>query len=129
MSLSSALDSALKMGRLVEVARARLKRWKETHPEITQRAVAKAAGHEQSWFSNYLTGAQNANVDELDAMAREFGHTLAELLDLRPSSKEADLLEVFRSLPSEKRDFGIEVLKQIAPPKRRGHSRKQNGER
>jgi transcriptional regulator with XRE-family HTH domain len=117
------------MGRLVEVARARLQRWKDANPQITQRKVAETVGHEQSWVSFYLSGKQNATVDELDAMARAFNHTLAELLDLRPSSKEADLIEAFRELAPERRDFAIEVLRQIAPPKKRGRSRKQNGER
>ena len=117
------------MGQLVELARQRLTRWMDANQKITQRLVGEAVRHEQSWVSNFRSGAQQADVDELDAMARVFGNTLTELLDLRGNPKERDLLDAFYALPPEKRDFAIEMLRQIAPPKKRGRSRKQNDER
>ena len=117
------------MGHLVELARQRLARWMGTNPKVTQRMVGEAVRHEQSWVSHYLSGAQQADVDEMDAMARVFGNTLTELLDLRANPKERDLLDAFYQIPAEKRDFAIEMLRQLAPPKKRARSRKQTSDR
>lgn len=108
-----------KMGRLVEQARARLARWLEGHPALDQRVLARAAGHQQGWVSNYFAGRQQADVDEMEAMARVLGHTLNELFDLREHPQEQLLLDLFRALPEAKREFAIQMLQQISPPSAR----------
>jgi len=74
-------------------------------------------------------GDQDADIDQLDAMARVFGHTLNELIDLRPDPKERDLVEAFRALRPEARDLAVKVLDAMIPPVARGKSRARNGER
>ena len=103
------------MGRLVEQARARLQRWAEGQ-RVTQRTLAQAVGHQQAWISTYFSGSQQADVDELDALARALGHTIGELFDTQPNPQEQLLLELFRSLSPAKRDFAVQMLEQIAPP-------------
>lgn len=110
------------MKTLSELARERLSRWLESNSELTQEELARAAGHKQSWVSNYFKERQEATIDELDAMAKATGHTLFELFDLRPNPKENDLLDAYRAIEPDRRDFAIQVVKQLVRPKR-GRSR------
>lgn len=113
------------MGRLLELARHRLVQWMAANPQITQTAIGKAVGHHQVWVSRFKLGQQDADVDELEAMARVFGHTLTELLDLRPDPKERELVDAYRGIEPAKRSLAIEVVKAMsvgtppAPPKKR----------
>lgn len=119
-----------KMGRLVEQARSRIARWLAGDPTLTQKVLARAVQHEQGWVSKYLSGRQDADVDELDAMARALGHTLNELFDLRESPKERELVDAYRSIPADTRDLAIQVMvKLIPPPARRKGTRGRTGER
>lgn len=104
------------MKTLDELARERLTRWMNANPDVTQTAIGKAIGHTQGWVSAYKSGSQQADLDELSGMAGMFGHTIFELLDLRQSPKEAALLEVFREIEEGRRDFAIEMLRQIVVP-------------
>lgn len=115
------------MGRLMELARHRLVQWMDANPKITQTAVGKAVGHHQVWVSRFKLGQQNADLDELDAMARVYGHTLTELIDLRPDPKERELLDAYRSVEASKRPLAIEVVRalSVAPPP--APVRKRNG--
>lgn len=74
-------------------ARRRIALWLDTHPKVTQRQVAEAAGHFQPWVSSYRKGLIQATLDELAGMASVFGHTLTELLDLRPDADEQELID------------------------------------
>lgn len=117
------------MGRLMELARHRLTQWMDANPKITQTAIGRAIGHHQVWVSRFRSGAQDADVDELEAMAKLFGHTLAELFDLRPDPKERDLIEAFRKLRPEARSLVIQMLQQMTPPTgARGRSRARTDE-
>ena len=60
-------------------------------------------------------GDQDADIDQLAALASVFGHTLSELIDLRPDSKEQSLVDAFRALVPEKRDLAIRMLEAMAP--------------
>lgn len=86
---------------------------------ITQEAMAKAVGVSQSWVSQYRSGDQDADVDQLAAMARVFDHTLAELLDLRPDPNEQTLIDAYRALPPSKRALGIAALQAMIPEPRK----------
>jgi transcriptional regulator with XRE-family HTH domain len=106
------------MKRLGDLARARIVAWMETSPTVTQTTVAKAVGVTQAWVSRYKAGFQDADCDQLAAMANVFGHTLNELFDLRPDPKERALIEAFRSLSPENRDLAIRMLAALVPPRR-----------
>lgn len=116
------------MGRLMELARHRLVQWMAANPQITQTAVGKAVGHHQVWVSRFKTGAQDASVDELDAMARVYGHTLTELLDLRPEPKERALVDAYRNLRPEARTLAVQMLQSMIPPAARGRTRGRSDE-
>lgn len=115
------------MGNLLELARHRLVQWMAANPKITQTAIGRAVGHSQVWVSRFKLGQQDADIDELDAMARVFGHTLNELIDLRPDPKERELLDAYRSIEPAKRQLAVEVVRglSVAPPPQ--PSRKRNG--
>lgn len=115
------------MGRLMELARQRLTQWMDANPKITQVALGKAVGHHQVWVSRFKAGAQDADIDELEAMAKAYGHTLNELLDLRPDPKEQALIDAYRSVEPAKRPLAIEVVRalSVAPPP--APPRKRNG--
>jgi transcriptional regulator with XRE-family HTH domain len=106
------------MRRLQELARARIKGWLAANPRITQIKLAEAVGMSQTWVSQYKSGEQDADCDQLAAMAAVFGHTLSELFDLRPDPKERALLDAFRALTPEKRDLAIRMLEAMVPPSR-----------
>ena len=101
---------------LAEVARKRLVSWMDANRKITQAEIAREVGVSQSWVSLYKSGDQDADVDQLAAMARVFGHTLMELLDLRPDPKEADLIEAYRRLRPEARALAVQMLQAMTPP-------------
>lgn len=83
----------------------------DANPKITQTEIGRSIGHGQGWVSKYRRGEQDADVDDLDGMARVFGHTLSELLDLRPDPKERDLLDAYRAIETSKRPLAIEVVR------------------
>lgn len=107
------------MKRLEDLARQRIVAWLAAHPTITQEKLAKEVGVSQTWVSQYKSGDQGAGIDQLAEMARVFGHTLTELLDLSPDPKERALLEAFRALPSEKRDLSVKMLESMTPARPR----------
>lgn len=115
------------MRTLSELARARLIQWMDRNPAISQTSIGRAIGHGQGWVSKYRLGAQEADVDELEGMARVFDHTLTELLDLRPDPKEQELLDAYRALPPVKRPLAIASLQAMLPEPRR--TRRSSGRR
>lgn len=115
------------MGRLMELARHRLTQWMAASPRITQTAIGKAVGHSQVWVSRFKLGAQDADIDELEAMARVFGHTLNELLDARPDPKERELLDAYRSIEPTKRPLAVEVVKAMSATAAPERPRKRSG--
>lgn len=110
-----------KMSRLQELARKRLTQWMDANPKLTQTEVGRAIGHNQAWVSKYRLGTMDADIDDLDGLARVFGHTLHELIDLRPDLKERALVDAFRALPPEKRDLAVRMLESMIPPSRAPH--------
>lgn len=111
------------MRSLAELARQRIAAWMAANRRLTQMDVAKAVGVSQSWVSQYKSGDVDADIDQLDAMARVFGHTLIELLDLRPDPKERDLLDAYRAIEPAKRPLALEVIRAMTgmppPPRKR----------
>lgn len=106
-------------GRLVEQARRRIARWLAGNAAIDQTTLARAVNHRQSWVSQYLAGRQQADIDELDAMARCLGHSLTELLDCRENPQEQYLLDLYRALSmAEHRRLAREFLEAMQAPAR-----------
>lgn len=111
------------------MARQRIAGWMESNPKVTQTTVARAVGVTQGWVSRYKSGEQEADIDQLDAMARAFDHTLAELLDLRPDPRERDLLDAFRKVRPEARKLAIQMIEAMTPPTpARGRTRTRSDE-
>lgn len=105
---------------LSERARARLIQWMDANPDISQTTIGRAVGHGQGWVSKYRQGTQEADIDELDGMARVFNHTLAELVDLRPDPNEQALLDRYRALPERRRRLMLSTMEEMIPAQRRG---------
>lgn len=117
------------MRSLAESARHRIVTWMESNKQITQENIARAVGVSQSWVSLYKRGDQDADIDQLDAIARVFGHTLFELLDLRPNPKEQALLDAYRAIRPEGRALAVQMLEAMIPPTAaRGRTRAQSDE-
>lgn len=114
---------------LADLARQRIVGWMATNRHITQMDVARAVGVSQSWVSQYKSGDVDADIDQLDAMARVFNHTLQELLDLRPDPKEQALIDAFRKIRAEKRGLAVQVLETMVPPVAQGRTRGRTAER
>lgn len=111
-----------------DLARQRIKSWLEANRHITQAKLAAQVGVSQTWVSQYKSGDQDADIDQLAAMAEVFGHTLSELLDLRPDPKEQTLIDAFRALRPEARILAVQMLQAMLPPAAvRATPRKRNG--
>jgi transcriptional regulator with XRE-family HTH domain len=118
------------MQSLGDLARHRIVSWMAANPRITQTTIAKAVGVSQAWVSQYKSGDQDADIDQLDAMARVFGHTLMELVDLRPDPKERELIEAYRQLRPEARALAVQMLQTMIPPSaERGRTRARSGDK
>lgn len=113
-----------------ELARRRIVAWLAANPQITQAKLAAAVGVSQTWVSQYKSGDQDADIDQLAAMARVFDHTLTELLDLRPDPKERALIEAFRQLRPEARGLAVQMLQAMTPATvERGRTRARNDDK
>jgi predicted transcriptional regulator len=114
--MSSPNNQARTQPKLEDLARQRIVMWMHANPHITQTTIAKAIGVSQTWVSQYKSGEQGASLDQLDGIARVFGHTLMELLDLRPDPKERALIDAFRALPVDRRDLAVKMLEAMVIP-------------
>lgn len=103
------------MKRLQDLARQRVVRWLAASSEMNQTKLAAAVGVSQTWVSQFKTGDQDADLDQLDAIARAFGHTLYELLDVKEGGLERRLIEAFRAIPPEKRETVVASVELVVP--------------
>jgi transcriptional regulator with XRE-family HTH domain len=118
------------MKRLADLARQRIVGWMDANPKITQVIVARAVGVTQGWVSRYKSGEQEADLDQIAAMASVFNHTLYEALDLRPDPKERDLIEAYRQLRPEARTLAVQMLQTMIPPSaERGRTRARSADK
>jgi len=111
------------MRSLADLARQRITAWMAANPRITQATVAEAVGVSQSWVSLYKSGGVEADLDQLDAMARVYNHTIFEALDLRPDPKERELIDAYRQLRPEARALAVQLLLNMIPPPARPRGR------
>ncbi len=115
------------MSRLADLARQRIRVWLAANPRITQAKLAQEVGVSQTWVSQYKSGDQDADIDQLDAMARVFGHTFNELIDARPDPKERELLDAYRAIETARRPLAVEVVKALSATAPPAPPRKRNG--
>jgi transcriptional regulator with XRE-family HTH domain len=101
------------MGKLDDVARARIKAWAKG-AGMTQRAVAEQIGKNDPWLSRFLDGTNDTDLDTLQQLAAVFGRTLWELLDVPTGDpQETELIERFRSTRDESRPALLVVVRQM----------------
>lgn len=115
------------MSRFGDLARRRVIAWMDANPKVTQTTIARAVGVTQAWVSRYRSGFQDADVDQLAAIADVFGHTLNELFDLRPDPKERELLDAYRAIEASRRPLAIEVVRAMSPLPQPAAARKRTG--
>lgn len=92
------------MGRLDELARAKITAWREASGQ-TQTAFAEAIDRNQAWMSRYLDGEFDADLDTLERIAAHFGHTLFTLFDVSAPSDEGALVDGYRQLTPKQREL------------------------
>jgi transcriptional regulator with XRE-family HTH domain len=78
---------------------------------VTKTKIAQVAGRTQAWASRWLAGDFDAGLDDLGRIAEYFGQPLSALLEQRPDPAEAELLELFRGLPAERRTLGLQLFR------------------
>jgi transcriptional regulator with XRE-family HTH domain len=115
------------MRSLADLARQRIIGWMAANRQITQARIASAVGVSQSWVSLYKSGDVDADIDQLAAIASVYGHTLMELIDLRPDPKERELLDAYRAIEAAKRPLAIEVVRALSVLPPPAPVRKRNG--
>jgi len=115
-------DTAANMGTLDDRARARVAAWLAARSDITQETIAAALGVSQGHISRYLRTSMRLRLDDLEIVARLFGHTICDLLDVPPDPTDAELLELTRALTPAAREHLIGLLREGstgARPRRR----------
>lgn len=111
------------MGKLDDVARARIRAWFKGSGR-TQADVAADIGRNQAWMSRYLDGEFDADLDTLQRFAVAFDNSLGGLLGFTPSEIDAEALDLIHALRPEARALALSLLREWAdPPGSRGRSR------
>lgn len=77
--------------------------------------MGQAIGRNQAWVSRYLGGDIDADLETLEQIARVFGHTLNELLDVQENAVEAEILDRYRALTLGQRSLIVQILQQWTP--------------
>jgi transcriptional regulator with XRE-family HTH domain len=115
------------MGVLDERARQRITTWLQTSGK-TQTAVAEAIGRNQAWMSRYLDAEFDTDLETLERLAAQFGHTLFHLLNVPGDDDERALLEQFRAVDDRAREAVVKLLEILAAPRTpRGRTRLPRG--
>jgi transcriptional regulator with XRE-family HTH domain len=108
---------------LDELARTQFKKWIES-TGLTQTELAARVGRNQAWMSRYLHGHFDADLETLQKMAKVFGSSLAQVLQVPSDPEEAALIAAYRALRYDSRKIALEMLQDWSRPRGRGRSRK-----
>jgi len=108
---------------LQQIARARVKLWLTT-TGTTQTALAERIGRKQAWLSRYLNGEYDADLEDLNRIAKAFSHTISALLDTPSDPDHARVVELYSALPFETRKTVLQLMEQFGRPPRVIHSKK-----
>jgi transcriptional regulator with XRE-family HTH domain len=90
------------MGKLENLARERIVRWRKQHG-VSQERLGKVTGAHQTTVGKWERGDASVDIDTLAAWARFFGHTLLDLIaheDISVSP-DADFVGAYNALPSD----------------------------
>jgi predicted transcriptional regulator len=112
------------MGKLDDRARARVAAWLAARPDVTQETIAAALGVRQSHISRYLRTPMRLRLDDLETIARVFGHTVCDLLDVPLNPADIELAELARALTPARREALIGLLHAWQDPPRRRKKRR-----
>lgn len=106
----------------MERARARLVEWRVRRKE-PQKAIGDLVGWDQATVSKFELGKQDADVDQLDAIASHYNRSLSDLFsDLPPESKQPELdelIDLYWRLPKKARSPLVAMLREAFPSRSR----------
>jgi len=85
-----------------------------------QREVAAELGISQPYFAQIERGERRLNTEYQERLARILGVKAVELVDFDAPSPDDEtfLLDVFRSLPPERREGWLDMARAVAPRQR-----------
>jgi len=122
------------MGRLDDMALARVKLWLASDHTHTAERLAELSEQPQPWMSRYINGVMQRSVelDVLDRIARAMGLSgIGALFDHQLTEDETAVLTRWRALPRRRQRIYLEMLQEWVPdePPRRGRqpSPRQSG--
>lgn len=84
--------------------------------DVTQRELAKAIGVTESSITDWITKRHYPRLDKIQLIAEFFGIQMTDLVEPRDSGKksysdkEQLVLELFREIPDDRKEFFIKML-------------------
>ena len=99
-----------------DLARQRIRRWTRASGR-TQTDIARVIGRSQVWVSQYLSGDQDADVDDLCKLARLFGHTLTVLFEEFEDPTHRVVMDAFWAIAEDDRALALAMLQALARPR------------
>ena len=109
-----------------DLARHRIRLWARASGR-TQTDIARVIGRSQVWVSQYLSGGQDADIDDLCKLARVFGHTLTVLFEELKDPTHQVVLDAFCAIPEDDRGLALEMLQSLARPRLPARARPASG--
>jgi len=112
------------MGRLENLARERIVRWRKQNG-VSQERLGEITGTHQTTVGKWEKGDGSVDIDTLAAWARFFGHTLLDLVahEDMSHSPDADFVAAYNALPSDEARKAILGVMQTYPDKRNAPKR------
>lgn len=101
------------MGKLENLARERIVRWRKQH-NVSQARLGQVTGLHQTTVGKWEKGDLSTDIDTLAAWARFLGHTLLDLVAHEDfsNSPDADFVGAYNGLPNdEARAAVLKVMK------------------
>lgn len=92
-----------------QVARARIVRWRMARG-MTQAQLGERIGRKPTWISRYENQQLNADLATIARMAQVFDQTLFAALDVPQDVMERDVMERFRLIHTDQRQFVLQLL-------------------
>src|SRR4029453_11409256 len=102
-----------------QIAPSRIKHWIAS-TGTTQTYICAVIGRNQPWLSRYLSGAIDADVDTLVALAKVFDHSLFALLAIPAGPDDAAVITAYRALRPQARKVALAMLKEMSRDPERG---------
>src|SRR5690348_12724945 len=100
------------MGRLENIARERIVRWRKANG-VSQERLAKIGSIHQTTVGKWERGDVSVDVDTLDKWARHFGKSLFDLIahDDLTDSPDADFVAAYNAAPDAVKTAIVNLLK------------------